>query len=221
MKCAVVLSGCGYLDGSEIREAVLSLLALDLEAFKVEIFAPEKTLDETDHLTQKPTGKKRSVLEESARIARSEIKPLNDLKPENFEALVLPGGFGAAKNLSDFAQSGSEMSLDPQLEQILSNFARAKKPVGAICIAPVLLAKIFQKQGGALLSLGAAGSDAAKALEILGSKHQACRANEIAVDADHRVVTTPAYMWPEASLKDVFQGIQQLVSQLKKWCEKS
>lgn len=221
MKCAVVLSGCGYLDGSEIREAVLCLLALDLEEVRFEIFAPEKTLEEIDHLTQAPTGKRRSVLEESARIARSEIKSLHELKSENFDSLVLPGGFGAAKNLSNFAQKGSEMSLDPDIERILSSFVSAKKPVGAICIAPVLLAKIFEKQGGALLSLGAANSDAVRALEMLGSKHQACRAHEVAVDTDHRVVTTPAYMWPEASLKDVFQGIQQLVSQLKKWCEKS
>jgi enhancing lycopene biosynthesis protein 2 len=218
MKTAVILSGCGYLDGSEIRESVLALLALSQQGANVEIFAPDGHLDEVDHLSQAPTGKQRSIIEESARIARSEISVLEELDSRQFDSLILPGGFGAAKNLSNFAQAGSSIVLNADLERILVEFIEAKKPIGSICIAPVLLAKVMQNRGGALLTVGAADSDAVRAIETMGSKHHVCEANEVVVDSDHRLISTPAYMCSEASLGEIFQGIQELVIRIQKMC---
>lgn len=216
MKAAVVLAGCGFKDGAEIRESVLALLALSQEGAEVEIFAPNKDLEEIDHLTGETTGAKRSVLKEAARIARSKIRDLKEARAENFDALIMPGGFGAAKNLCSFATEGVNHKVDAELERLMEEFIAQKKPIGAICIAPAIVAKVFQKHGGVKLTLGAV-SDASKAVESMGASHVETRAHEIAIDADRKVVSTPAYMYDDAPLKDISEGIHKLVKQVAKF----
>lgn len=220
MKVAVVLAGCGYKDGAEIREAVLSLWALSVEGADVQVFAPDKDLEEIDHLTGQPTGARRSVLKEAARIARSQIKDLKEARAQNFDALILPGGFGAAKNLCSFATDGANHKIDDELARLLEEFIKERKPIGAICIAPAIVAKAFQKHGGVKLTLGA-GGDAAKAIEEMGAQHQPAKPNEIVVDADRKVVSTPAYMYEDASLKDISEGIHILVKQVLQFATRS
>jgi len=215
-KIAVILAGCGFKDGSEIREAVLALTALSINGAEFECFAPAKEFDEVNHLTGEPTGKKRDILQEAARIARGKIRPLDQLYSENFQGVMIPGGFGAAKNLCTFAMEGDSCHVDPQVERALETFIRDRKPIGAICIAPALVAKVFQKHVGAKLTVGAE-SDVSRAIASMGSKHMVTRPDEIAVDLDHLVVTTPAYMYDDASLSDIFTGINKLARQLVTW----
>lgn len=216
-KIAVILAGCGFKDGSEIREAVLALTGISEAGATFECFAPDKELDEIDHLTMKPTGKKRSILHEAARIARGDVKSLREASAKNFDGLVMPGGFGAAKNLCTFAFEGASCKVDPDVERFVDEFIAEKKPIGAICIAPAIVAKIFQKYGGAKLTIGAE-SDASKAIEAMGSRHIASRVNDIVIDADRHLVTTAAYMYGDASLKDIAEGIRKLTSQVVAFC---
>lgn len=216
-RVAVVLAGCGFKDGAEIRESVLTLLGLDKAGAEVQCFAPNKELDEVDHLTSKSTGKKRNVLGEAARIARGQIRPLSEARATEFDAVVLPGGFGAAKNLCTFASEGTQSRNDEDLEKFLDGFIEQKKPIGAICIAPVILAKAFQKYGGLKLTLGEYG-DAARAVEAMGAQHKVCKVNETLVDADRKVVTTPAYMYSDARLSDIAEGIEKLCRQVVDLC---
>ena len=215
-KIAVILAGCGFKDGSEIREAVLALTALSQEGADFQCFAPSKDFDEVDHLTGELTGQKRNILVEAARIARGHIQPIEKLDPSNFDGLMIPGGFGAAKNLCTFATDGANCQVDPQVERVLNQCVGTRRPIAAICIAPALVARVLQKHGGTKLTVGAA-SGAAKAIEAMGSKHIVTRATEIAIDADRRIVTTPAYMYDDASLADIFEGIQKAAHQLVKW----
>ena len=135
-KVGVLLSGCGVFDGAEIHESVLTLLFLNKAGVEIVCMAPDMEFDAVNHLTQKPSGEKRNVLTESARIARGNIRNLKDIKASDLDALILPGGFGAAKNLSDFAVKGPEATVQPEVRRILSEMLSAKKPIGAICIAP-------------------------------------------------------------------------------------
>lgn len=213
---AVILSGCGFLDGAEIRESVLTLLALDTEGANYKIFAPNKDQHHVvNHLKgEEASGEKRNILEESARIARGQIQELTELRASDFDALVIPGGFGVAKNLCDFAFKGSAGSVDENILMLVKDFHRASKPIGAICIAPALMA----------LSLGdnkptlTIGSDEATATEIekLGALHKNCPANECVVDSDKKIVTTPAYMYDDAKLSDIFQGIHKTIKEVLK-----
>lgn len=216
-KIAVVLAGCGFKDGSEIRESVLSLTALSQCGAEVSCFAPDIEIDEIDHLNFKPTGKKRSLLHEAARIARGEIKPLESASSKNFDALVLPGGFGVAVNLCSFATEGPQCKVVPSVEKFIDGFIAEKKPIGAICIAPALVAKVFQKHGGVKVTLGN-DEGAAKAIEAMGAKHISAPVHESVVDADRKVVTTPAYMYGDAALKDIYRGIEKCIQQVVEMC---
>jgi enhancing lycopene biosynthesis protein 2 len=143
---AVILSGCGYLDGAEIREAVLALTALDKEGATVEVFAPNIPQRKVvNHLTGEDTDETRNVLVESARIARGKVRDLDEAKAEAFDALVLPGGFGAALNLSDIALKGAEGTVIPALKNLILDFLKAGKPIGAICISPAVLVASVKK----------------------------------------------------------------------------
>jgi enhancing lycopene biosynthesis protein 2 len=215
-KIAVVLAGCGFKDGSEIREAVLALTALSMNGADFECFAPSKDFDEVDHLTGELTGRRRNVLQEAARIARGKIESIDKLAAQSFDGLMLPGGFGVAKNLCTFATEGANCQVDPQVERAVEDFIQDRKPIGAICIAPALVAKVFQKHGGVRLTVGAE-SEASRAIASMGSKHMVSRADEIVIDLDHQVVTTPAYMYDDASLSDIFTGISKLARQLVIW----
>ncbi|EPF73957.1 isoprenoid biosynthesis glyoxalase ElbB [Acinetobacter rudis] len=210
-KVAVILSGCGYLDGAEIRESVLTLLALDTAGIEYAIFAPDRN---QFHVVNHKTGavndiESRNVLHEASRIARGKISALEQLQPSQFDGLVIPGGFGVAKNLSTFAFNGASADIDPKVISILKEFKSNQKPIGAICISPSLLALTF----GELQPKLTIGTHAATAAEIekTGSTHQCCEVKDCVVDAENLLVTTPAYMADDAQLSEVFQGISKLV----------
>lgn len=217
-RVAVVLSGCGYLDGAETQEAVLSLYFLDKSGAKVQCFAPRKEqMHVVDHLKSEPVdGASRSVLAESARIARGEVQPLAQLQPENFDAFLLPGGYGVAKNLSSFATQGPKGEVHPELERVLKAALTAKKPIAAICIAPAILAMVCSKlEIHGTVTIGQ-DPETAQAIESLGLSHQVCQATEIVADAQAQIVTTPAYML-DSSPKDVGTGIEAAIEQLLRW----
>jgi enhancing lycopene biosynthesis protein 2 len=212
-RVAVILSGCGYLDGAEIRESVLALLYLDQAGAKVEIFAPD--IDQyhvVDHLSGNPTKESRNVLKESARIARSKIKPLQQLHAVDFDALVLPGGYGVAKNLSDFAFKGKDASVEPDFARVVTEFYQAQKPIGAICIAPAVLAVILQSQGGATVTIGEDAGTAA-AITACGSTHEICDTEDFVYDPANKIASCSAYM-REDSIAKVAQGIEKVVKQV-------
>ena len=211
-RVGVLLSGCGYLDGSEIHEAVLTLLALDRLGATAVCFAPDVAQSAVmDHAKKKATKEKRNVLVEAARIARSQVADVATAKAEELDALVLPGGFGAAKNLCDFAKGGADYSIEPETARFLKEMHGAKKPIAALCIAPAILAKVLGREH-VKLTIGNEKDTAAR-LERTGSKHQVARIDEIVIDEKNRVVTTPCYMY-DARIGEVWGGIEQAVNAL-------
>ncbi|MGP1309382.1 MAG: isoprenoid biosynthesis glyoxalase ElbB [Phycisphaerales bacterium] len=211
-KVAIILSGCGVFDGSEIHEAVSVLVHLSRHGAEWHCFAPDKSIPEViDHLKGAPaSGEKRNMLTESARIARGadHISALGSLKASDFDALVIPGGFGAAKNLSDFALKGAEFTPLPEVENAIKAFHKAGKPVAACCIAPPLVARAVG--GGVKVTVGEAGG-AADAIDAVGGSHVVKPVTEACVDESKMVVTAPAYMYGEASPYEVFLGIGEMI----------
>ncbi|EGT4279412.1 isoprenoid biosynthesis protein ElbB [Cronobacter malonaticus] len=215
-KIGVVLSGCGVYDGSEIHEAVITLLALARNGAQAVCFAPDKPQEDViNHVTGEPTGETRNVLVEAARIARGKITPLEQARAEELDALVVPGGFGAAKNLCDFATRGSECSVDPALLALARTMHEAGKPLGFICIAPAMLPKIIAAP--LRLTIGT-DIDTAELVEEMGGEHVPCPVDDIVVDEDNKVLTTPAYMLAE-SIDEAAAGIEKLVARLVAMCE--
>jgi enhancing lycopene biosynthesis protein 2 len=211
-KIGVLLSGCGVYDGSEIHEAVITLLELDRAGAKIICMAPNiDQYDVVNHLTGKPSNEKRNVLVESARIARGEIKDLKDIGASDLDGLIIPGGFGAAKNLSTYAIKGKDAEVNPEVSRILKEMIAAGKPVGAICIAPATLTKALgEKQPEVTI-----GHDTVTAenIEAMGGKHKICTVDMIHLDKNNKVVTTPAYMLGPG-IKDVAVGIEKLVKKV-------
>ena len=209
----VLLSGCGVFDGSEIHEAVLTLLALDKRGATIVCCAPNIEFDTVNHLTKQPTGERRNVLTESARIARGEVRDLATVTADQLDALILPGGFGAARNLSTFAVHGSDCTVNPDVQRLVGECLEARKPVGAICIAPATLAKIVANCG--LKANITIGNDpgTAKAIVALGHTHENQPVDGIAIDEDNRIVTTPAYMLGPGPAA-ISAGIDKLVAQV-------
>lgn len=193
-KVAVVLSGCGVYDGAEIHESVLVLLALDRANATIECFAPDvPQVHVVNHITgQAVPGEVRNVLVESARIARGNIKPLADLKAANADAVIFPGGFGAAKNLCDFALVGAGFKVDPEVSRVVREFRALGKPLGFACIAPAIAARLLG-DAAVEFTIGTDPSTAA-ALSGDGGRHVNCGVRDIVVDTRLKVVTTPAYM---------------------------
>ncbi|MBS0622945.1 MAG: isoprenoid biosynthesis glyoxalase ElbB [Verrucomicrobia bacterium] len=210
-KVALILSGCGVFDGSEINESVLCLLALSQKGDTYECFAPQGELLVVDHLTRKPTGEKRSILKESARIARGHIRPLEELDPSHFDAILMPGGFGAACNLSTYATDEEECEINPNLKKILISFHQAKKPIGATCISPALIARVFQGKVKLYLTLGSKSSNISLAKMEMSPIE--AKSSEVVADEENRVYTTPCYMASE-NLAEMFQGVKKLVAHL-------
>jgi enhancing lycopene biosynthesis protein 2 len=214
-RVAVCLSGCGVFDGSEIHEAVLTLLALDQAGADIVCCAPN--VDQAaviDHLTRSPAaGTSRNVLVESARIARGEIKDLSRVKAVQIDALIFPGGFGAAKNLCNFADKGPDCSVHPEVERLAGEMLDAGKPIGAICIAPAMLARIVGRRGmHPRMTIGNDKSTAA-AMEQMGVHHLDCPCESFVVDEAHKIITTPAYMLGKGPAM-VFEGIRKLVAEV-------
>ena len=209
---AVVLCGSGFKDGSEIHESVAVLWALSQHPVQVQCFAPDAPqANVVNGLTGQVAPKeKRNMLIEAARISRCQILALDQLKVADFDAIILPGGFGAAKNLCDFAVNGANGSVRADLQGILQAFHAQHKPIGAVCIAPALVALAFRHKGFDL-TLGAAGG-AADAVVALGHRHTVTRADQALVDRENKVVTTPAYMHDDASVHEVFEGIRKAMA---------
>lgn len=214
-KVALVLAGCGVMDGSEIHEAVSALLHLSRLRADVQCFAPDKfQMHVIDHVAQQPMpAESRNVLQESARIARGDIKPLTELSPDDFDAVIFPGGFGAAKNLCDFAAKGAEMSVDPAVENVLKGFHKQGKPIGLCCIAPVLAARVFGTANdgpGCTITIGN-DPQTAKAIEAMGASHADRPVTEACVDDQQNIITAPAYMYGDAPINDVYEGIGRMI----------
>lgn len=214
-KVAVCLSGCGFLDGAEIHEAVLTLLALDEAGAEIICCAPDvPQADVVNHARQQPeAGASRNVLAESARIARGEIKKLSDVRAADIDALIFPGGFGAAKNLCTFAKDGPDCQVNSEVERLVGEMIEARKPIGAICIAPAMIARVLGKRD--LHPKLTIGNDAgtAGAINAMGGQHVDCRVTEAVTDENLKVVTTPAYMLGPGP-KHVRAGISKCVAEV-------
>ncbi|CNI50161.1 MULTISPECIES: isoprenoid biosynthesis glyoxalase ElbB [Yersinia] len=204
----VVLSGCGVFDGAEIHESVLTILALDRAGVDILFFAPDKPqLHVINHFTGEESTEQRNVLVESARIARGQIKPLSSANSEQLDALIVPGGFGAAKNLSDFVLKGSECIIDPDLMMLIQSMHKSSKPIGFMCISPVMLPKLLGKP--IRLTIGN-DPDLIDVIDTMGGEHVICPADDVVVDIENKVVTTPAYM-TATSISEAAKGIDKLV----------
>lgn len=214
-KIAVILSGCGVFDGAEIHEATLSLLAIAKKGCTYEIFAPDIVqYHVVNHLSGDEMEESRNVLIESARIARGKIHDLKEFDPASFDGLLLPGGFGAAKNLSTWAFEGADADVLPEVELAIKGMLALKKPVGALCISPVILAKIL---GEVHLTIGD-DEGTIDALESLGTKHVYTTHGEVVVDPDHNLVTTPCYML-DANIVQIAEGADNVVDAMIKLME--
>ncbi|WP_370547888.1 isoprenoid biosynthesis glyoxalase ElbB [Edwardsiella tarda] len=210
-RVGVVLSGCGVFDGSEIHEAVLTLLALSRAGAQAVCLAPDREQTQViDHRSGEAVAERRNMLAEAARIARGEVTPLAQGDASQLDALIVPGGFGAAKNLSSLASDGAACWVDSDLQRLVRELHQAGKPLGFICIAPALLPKLL----GAPVRV-TIGNDVGTAavIEAMGGQHVACPVDEIVVDTAQRVVTTPAYMLA-GSIAEAAQGIDKLVAQV-------
>jgi len=206
-----MLSGCGVFDGAEIHEATLTLLSIDQQGAQAVCMAPDMMFDVIDHMKQQPAGEQRNVLTESARIARGNIQNAKDVNTQDIDALILPGGFGAAKNLSDFAVKGSDASVHPEVQRILNEMIESKKPIGAICIAPATVAKALAKHQVNVTIGNDPGT--AQTIEKTGSKHTQCSVDNICIDNTNNIISTPAYMLGPG-IKDVAVGINKLVTEV-------
>ena len=211
-KIGVLLSGCGVFDGAEIHEAVLTLLFLDRVGASVVCMAPDMAqLHVIDHLGQTEMDQTRNVLVESARIARGDIKDVAQVRAGDIDGLIIPGGFGAAKNLSDFAVNGPDATVHPEVKRLLGEMADKAKPIGAICIAPATLVRALGDRSPKVTIGNDVGT--AAAIEKMGGGHVNCGVDEICVDEKNKLVTTPAYMLGPG-IKDVAIGIEKLVEKV-------
>lgn len=210
-KIAVILSGCGVYDGAEIHESVITLLRLDQRGAQVQCFAPNiAQLHVINHLTGEEMPESRNVLVESARIARGNIKDIREASVEDFDALIVPGGFGSAKNLSNFAIEGAGCSVQPDVLALTEAFAEAGKPVGLICISPALAAKIYGP--GVTCTIGN-DADTAAAMNKMGATHADCAVTDIVEDKARKLVSTPAYMLAQ-SISEAASGINKLIDRV-------
>jgi len=217
-KVAVVLSGCGVFDGSEIHEACAALLALHRAGAEAVICAPAgPQMHVVNHLAGEPAeGESRDILVESARLARGEIKPLAEIDVAGLDAVLLPGGFGAAKNLCTFAVDGENCTVNPEVESFLRKAHDQSKAIGAMCIAPVILARVFGADLKPSLTIGNDPATAAKII-LMGAHHIDCTAAETVVDESNNMVTTPAYMIA-GNIGEVFDGAEAFVEKLLGLC---
>lgn len=211
-KVAVILSGCGVFDGSEIYETVITLLSIERAGATYQCFAPnKKQMHVIDHSSgDEAAGESRNVYTEAARLARGEIKPLTELNADEFDALILPGGFGAAKNFSDFAVKGADATPDQEMVAACKQFKDVGKIAGYMCIAPTLMPFVYGK--GVKLTIGH-DQETAEALTKMGAEHVPCDVDAIVFDEANNVVTTPAYMLA-GSLNEAASGIEALVSKV-------
>jgi len=206
-KFAVILSGCGVFDGAEIHEATLTMLAIMKQGAEYEIFAPDITQHHViNHITGEEMNETRNVLIESARIARGKIKDLKEYNADDFDALIFPGGFGAAKNLCDFAFKGADCNVNADVVYAVRQTSDRKKPIGALCISPVIMARIF---GDIELTIGQ-DAGTAEAVEKMGATHKLTNHGDVIIDEKNNVYTTPCYML-DANILEIETGASNIV----------
>lgn len=214
-KFAVVLAGCGVYDGAEIQEAVLTLLAIAQSGAQYQCFAPDaQQYHVVNHLTGQPQNETRNVLVEAARIARGNVKPITEFDPSYFDALVFPGGFGVAKNLCTFAIDGPNCSVNPDTAKAINKAYNSKLPIGALCIAPALIAKVL---GKSTLTIGT-DKGTAQAIENMGAKHQITEGSDIVIDLENLIITSPCYMH-DTTIDVVAAGTKNVIEALLKMME--
>ena len=208
-KFAVILAGCGHLDGSEINEAVCLLLAIDQHQCEYQCFAPDRPQTEVvNHLTGvKEKNVERNIMAEAARIARGRVLPIDAFKADDYDALFFPGGFGAAKNLCDYAFKGAAMEVKPDVTRAILEMHKAGKPIGAMCITPVMLAKLIP---GVCVTLGQEGTPVTDQVRSWGADHVQTENGDVCADNEELVFTTPAFML-DATLKDIYDGAYTMV----------
>jgi len=221
-KIAVVLSGCGVYDGTEVHEAAAALAALSRAGADIEMFAPE--VDQAhvvDHSKGAEMEQKRSVMQESARIARGAVHPLSDLTVDRADAVVIPGGFGAAKNLSDFGFKGADMSVNSDVERVIKDFHSAGKPLALCCISPIIAAKVLGDKNPSL-TLGCCGDESAwpyqGAIEVakgFGGNIEEKEVGEVCIDSENKIVTTPAFMY-NGKFDEIQDGVSAMINELMK-----
>jgi len=212
-KIGIVLSGCGVHDGSEIHETVITMLELDKAGAETIVIAPNiDQLHVINHATGEEMDDSRNVLIESARISRGNIEDIAGITSKDLDALIFPGGFGVAKNLSDYAMAGTECSVNPDVLRLSREVHNDEKPIGVICIAPAIMAKILV--GETELTIGF-DEQTASDIDAMGAKHVLCPVDEIVVDKEKKVVSTPAYMEAK-SIKEAASGIEKLVAEILK-----
>jgi enhancing lycopene biosynthesis protein 2 len=211
-KIGMLLAGCGVYDGSELHESVLVLLALERAGAQIVNMAPNMELDVIDHLTQKPTGQKRNSLQESARVVpHTEIKDIKDVSGRDIDGLIIPGGFGI-KNLSSLNEKQEETKVRPEVQKLLDDLVHANKPIGAVCAAPFTLVKALASKKIQIT----VGNDPKQAaiIEAAGGNHYNCTVRDIHIDEKNNIITTPGYMIGNASIGDVADGINKMVSEI-------
>jgi len=216
-RVGVLLSGCGYLDGSEIHETVLTLLFLNRAGASVVCLAPSgDQRDVVNHQTADAVKERREIIAEAARISRGNVRDVDEVEPKDLDALILPGGYGAVKNLCDFSVAGTLCTVHSGVERLIKGLHNSKKPLGFICIAPVLAAKVL---GSSRPELTIGHDEAtATALEEIGARHIPCNVDHIVVDSVNKIVSTPAYMLGPG-ISEVASGIEKLVKQILLWVE--
>ena len=213
-KVGLLLSGCGVNDGAEIHESVIAMLALDRAGVEMELMAPNiDQMHVVNHYTGQEMDEYRNVLVEASRIARGNIKDMAEISGNDIDALIIPGGFGVAKNLCDYAMAGPECSINPDVFRLISELQSLNKPIGAICIAPAMMAKIFGEQGASANMTIGFDEATSKDIESMGSVHVECKVSDMVVDEDNYLVSTPAYMEAK-SIKEAADGIEKLVKQV-------
>ncbi len=211
-KFAVVLSGSGVFDGAEIHEATMTLFSIMKNACVYEIFAPDIPQHHViNHISGEEMNETRNVLVESARIARGKIKPLSEFNPDDFDGLIYPGGFGAAKNLSSFAFDGPDCKVNEDVKASIKGMAKAGKPIGALCISPVIMANVLEE---ADLTIGQ-DKGTAEAVETMGAHHITTNHGEVIIDQKYKLVTTPCYML-DANILQIAEGADNVVKAMLK-----
>ena len=214
-KAAVILSGCGYLDGTEITEAISVFICLSEQNIDYQVFAPKMNISPTAHFDESLSElSPRNVLEESSRLSRGKISNLDELNPSQFDGIVFPGGYGVVKHLCSWAQDGSRCSVNNDIKLIIETFFKKSKPILALCIAPALIARILGQIKPISLTIG---NDTATAQEIekTGCEHINCEVTDFITDRESKVISSPAYMY-EAHPHEVFTGIKKAI---KEFCE--
>lgn len=211
---AILLSGCGYLDGAEVSESVLTMLHIDKLDIEYDVFAFDQDQNEVvDHISKKVVNSPRNIMSEACRISRN-IKDAKTLNPQKYHALVMPGGMGVAKSFSNLATAGSEFEVKPEVAQIISEFVSLEKPIGAICISPAIVAKVLKSSGyNPVVTLG----DQNPILDALEIEQELCNVDDIVVDSVNKIVTTPAYML-DGRISEVSVGIGKLILKLQEIC---